>query len=103
MSLEPNQAHYLYLAVVLFIVGIWGFLSRRNIIVILISIELMLNAASLAMMTFSRYLVDNTGQVYTLFILVVAACEAAVGLAIVINLVRRGGSLDIDSYRELKG
>ncbi len=103
MNLEPTQAHYLYLAIVLFVIGIWGFVSRRNLIVILISIELMLNSASLAMMTFSRYLLDNSGQIYTLFILVVSACEAAVGLAIILNLVRNEGNLDIDDYSRLKG
>jgi len=82
--------HYLVLSAVLFCIGLYGALAKRNAIVILMSIELMLNGVNIAMVAFSRYIVPSllTGQVFAIFIMVVAAAEAAVGLAIIIAIYR---------------
>ena len=82
--------HYLMLSATLFSIGLYGALAKRNAIVILMSIEIMLNAVNIAMVAFSRYIVPSllTGQVFAIFIMVVAAAEAAVGLAIIISIYR---------------
>lgn len=87
----------------LFACGIVGVLTRRNTLIYFLSIELMLNAANLLFVTFSNRHQDNTGLVFVFFVLVVAAAEAAVGLAIIINLFRSRRSVDIDQFNELKG
>jgi NAD(P)H-quinone oxidoreductase subunit 4L len=88
--------HYLILAAVLFSIGLYGALAKRNAIIILMSIELMLNAVNIAMVAFSRYIVPLmlTGQVFAIFIMVVAAAEVAVGLAIIIAIYRHRQSID---------
>jgi NAD(P)H-quinone oxidoreductase subunit 4L len=88
--------HFLILASVLFCIGLYGALTRRNAIVILICIELMLNAVNIAMAAFSRYITPNelTGQVFAIFIMVVAAAEVAVGLAIIISIYRNRDTID---------
>ena len=88
--------HYLILSAVLFSIGLYGALAKRNAIVILMSIELMLNAVNIAMVAFSRYVVPAllTGQVCVIFIMVVAAAEAAVGLAIIIAIYRHRETID---------
>ena len=88
--------HYLILAVVLFSIGLYGALAKRNAIVILMSIELMLNAVNIAMVAFSRYIVPLllTGQVFAIFVMVVAAAEVAVGLAIIISIYRHRETID---------
>jgi NAD(P)H-quinone oxidoreductase subunit 4L len=88
--------HYLILAGILFTIGLYGALAKRNAIVILMSIELMLNAVNIAMVAFSRYIVPLllTGQVFAIFIMVVAAAEAAVGLAIIISIYRYRETID---------
>jgi NAD(P)H-quinone oxidoreductase subunit 4L len=88
--------HYLILAAVLFSIGLYGALAKRNAIVILMSIELMLNAVNIAMVAFSRYIVPLllTGQVFVIFIMVVAAAEVAVGLAIIISIYRHRQTID---------
>jgi len=82
--------HYLILSAILFSIGLYGALAKRNTIVILMSIEIMLNAVNIAMVAFSRYIVPSllTGQVFAIFIMAVAAAEAAVGLAIIIAIYR---------------
>lgn len=82
--------HYLMLSAILFSIGLYGALARRNAIVILMCIEIMLSAVSIAMVGFSRYVVPTllTGQIFAIFIMIVAAAEAAVGLAIVISIYR---------------
>jgi len=82
--------HYLILSAVLFAIGLYGALAKRNAIVILMSIEIMLNAVNIAMVAFSRFITPTllTGQVFAIFIMVVAAAEAAVGLAIIIAIYR---------------
>jgi NADH:ubiquinone oxidoreductase subunit K len=88
--------HYLILSAILFSIGLYGVLAKRNAIIILISIELMLNAVNIAMVAFSRYIVPLllTGQVFAIFIIVVAAAEAAVGLAIIIAIYRNRETID---------
>ena len=88
--------HYLILAAVLFSIGLYGALAKRNAIIILMCIELMLNAVNIAMVAFSRYVVplQLTGQVFVIFIMVVAAAEVAVGLAIIIAIFRHRETID---------
>ncbi len=88
--------HYLILSGILFSIGLFGALTKRNVIVILISIELMLNSVNIAMVAFSRYItpVALTGQVFAIFIMVVAAAEVAVGLAIIISIFRNRDTID---------
>lgn len=88
--------HYLILSAVLFVIGLYGALAKRNAIVILMSIEIMLVAVSIALVAFSRYIVPLmlTGQVFVIFILVVAAAEAAVGLAIIMAIYRGQETID---------
>lgn len=101
----PPLSYYLILATLLFCIGIWGALTRTNAIRILMSVELMLNAVNLNLVAFNRFLTpDNlTGQVFTVFIIGVAAAEAALGLAIVLMIVRRRGVIDINKVSTLKG
>ncbi len=96
--------HYLTVAAMLFVVGIFGiFLNRKNIIVILMSIELILLAVNINMVAFSSFLGDLAGQVFTLFILTVAAAEAAIGLAILVVFYRNRGSIDVQDVNVMKG
>lgn len=94
MSLE----HYLVLASILFFIGLFGALTKRNAVMILMCVEIMLSAVNLTLMAFSRFLVPEsvllTGHVFAMFIMVVAAAEAGVGLAIIISLYRRRSTVD---------
>ena len=97
-------AHYLTLSAILFSLSIAGiFINRRNIIVLLMCIELMLLAVNFNFIAFSRYLGDTTGQVFVFFILTVAAAEAAIGLAILVVLSCNQGTISVDEISELKG
>ncbi len=96
--------HYLIVAALLFTIGTVGiFLNRRNVIVILMSIELMLLAVNINFVAFSLYLGDLVGQVFTLFVLTVAAAEAAIGLAILVVYFRNRGDIYMDDIAMLKG
>ena len=97
----PN--HYLALSAVLFAVGAAGAVARRNLFVVLMSLELMLNAVNLSFVVFARLRGDVTGHVAVLFVVAVAAAEACVGLAIVIALFRLKETTDLDSFKVLKG
>src|SRR5215813_2897411 len=105
---HPDLSKFLVIAAILFIIGVAGVLTRRNIIVIFMSIELILNAANLNFIAFSRYLQDTaigsplSGQVFTVFVIVVAAAEAAIGLGIVIALYRNRETIWIDEIDLLK-
>jgi NADH-quinone oxidoreductase subunit K len=105
---NPDLSKFLVIGALLFIIGVAGVLSRRNIIVIFMSIELILNAANLNFIAFSRYLQDTghvnaiAGQVFTVFIIVVAAAEAAIGLGIVIALYRNKETIWVDEIDLLK-
>jgi NADH-quinone oxidoreductase subunit K len=95
-------SYYLALSAVLFGLGVVGFVFKRNILTLFMSIELMLNAVNLAFITFSRQLGDVSGQVFVLFVIVVAAAEAAVGLAIIILIARNRQSLNVERVDLLK-
>ncbi|MBF9045243.1 NADH-quinone oxidoreductase subunit NuoK [Gymnodinialimonas hymeniacidonis] len=96
--------HYLTVAAALFVIGIFGiFLNRKNVIIILMSLELMLLSVNINMVAFSSFLGDLTGQVFTLFILTVAAAEAAIGLAILVCFFRNRGTVDVEAVDNLKG
>ena len=96
--------HYLSVAAVLFTLGIFGiFLNRKNVIIILMSIELMLLAVNINMVAFSSFLNDITGQVFALFILTVAAAEAAIGLAILVVFYRNRGTIAVEDVNMMKG
>ena len=102
--MEIELAHYLVLAAMLFTIGVFGmFLNRKNVIVILMSIELMLLAVNINFVAFSAYLSDMAGQVFTMFILTVAAAEAAIGLAILVVFFRNKGSIAVDDIASMKG
>ena len=96
--------HYLILSAVLFSIGLYGALAKRNAIVILMSIELMLNGVNIAMVAFSRFIVPLllTGQIFAIFIMVVAAAEVAVGLAIIISIYRNRGTIDATQINLMK-
>ncbi|MFN3481191.1 MAG: NADH-quinone oxidoreductase subunit NuoK [Thermodesulfovibrionales bacterium] len=94
---------YIWLSGVLFVIGMAGFLMRRNIIIMFISIELMLNAVNISLVSFSHFLKDMTGQVLTLFVIAVAAAEAAIGLGIIIALFRNKATVHVDEINEMKG
>ncbi len=96
--------HYLILAAILFTLGVTGiFINRKNVITLLMSIELMLLAVNINFVAFSAYLQDMIGQIFTLFILTVAAAEAAIGLAILVVYYRNRGNIEVDDINLMKG
>ncbi|OFY72052.1 MAG: NADH-quinone oxidoreductase subunit K [Bacteroidetes bacterium RIFCSPLOWO2_12_FULL_37_12] len=94
--------YYLYLSSILFALGILGVLTRRNAIIILMSIELMLNAVNLLMVAFSAFMGDSSGQIFVFFIMLVAAAEVTVGLSIVVMIYKHNGSIDINLIDKMK-
>ena len=94
--------HFLILSAVLFSIGIYGVLAKRNVVIILMSIEIMLTAVSISMAAFSRYSHVITGQVFVIFIMVVAAAEVAVGLALIITIYRRKKTVDAEKFDLMK-
>ena len=101
---EISLEHYLILAAIIFTTGIVGiFLNRKNLIVILMCIELLLLAVNINLVSFSIFLNDLNGQIFTLFILTVAAAEAAIGLAIIVVYYRNAGSIRVEDINTLKG
>lgn len=102
--LDIGLIHYLTVAAALFTLGVFGiFLNRKNVIIILMSIELMLLAVNINFVAFSSTLQDLTGQVFTMFVLTVAAAEAAIGLAILVVFFRNKGSIAVEDIASLKG
>ena len=101
---EISLEHYLILAAIIFTIGIIGiFLNRKNLIVILMCIELLLLAVNINLVSFSIFLNDLNGQIFTLFILTVAAAEATIGLAIIVAYYRNAGSIRVEDINTLKG
>lgn len=101
---EIGLAHYLTVAAILFTLGVFGiFLNRKNVIIIMMSVELMLLAVNLNLVAFSSYLNDLVGQIFAMFILTVAAAEAAIGLAIVVVFFRNRGTIAVEEISQLKG
>ena len=102
--LSIGLGHYLTLAAIIFTIGVVGiFLNRKNIIVILMSIELILLAVNINLVSFSIFINDLSGQIFTLFILTVAAAEAAIGLAILTIFFKKSNSISVDTISRLKG
>lgn len=102
--MQIGISHFLVVSAILFTMGVFGiFLNRRNVIIILMSIELMLLSVQVNLVTFSVYLHDLTGQVFSMFILTVAAAEAAIGLAILVAFFRNKGSIAVEDIHTLKG
>jgi NADH-quinone oxidoreductase subunit K len=102
--LEIGLPHYLTVAAILFTLGVFGiFLNRKNVIIIMMSIELMLLAVNINFVAFSHFLSDLVGQVFTMFVLTVAAAEAAIGLAIVVVFFRNRGTIEVEDINRMKG
>jgi NADH-quinone oxidoreductase subunit K len=102
--LEIGLAHYLTVAAILFTLGIFGiFLNRKNVIIILMSVELMLLAVNINFVAFSAFLHDLVGQVFAMFVLTVAAAEAAIGLAILVVYFRNRGTIAVEDINLMKG
>lgn len=96
--------HYLTVAAILFVLGIYCVLTRRNAVTILMGIELILNSANVNFIAFSRFCTTGiTGQVFALFVIIMAAAEAAIALAIVLNLFKRMNSIDVDEVDSMRG
>jgi len=101
---EISLGHYLSVAAIVFTLGIFGiFLNRKNVIIILMSIELILLAVNLQLVAFSAHLQDMVGQVFAMFVLTVAAAEAAIGLAILVVYFRNRGSIEVEDISMMKG
>lgn len=94
---------YMVLSLIVFCIGVFGFLSRKNIIIMFMSIELMLNGVNINLISMSHYLQDLRGQILAFFVIAVAAAEAAIGLAIVIALFRNKATAHVDEMNEMKG
>ena len=103
-NMEPGLQHILVLSTALFFIGVYGFLTRRNLITMLMSVELILNSVNLNFIAFNKYVwVDRLdGLFFTLFVIAIAAAEAAVAIAIIINLYRSFRSIDVEDAGELK-
>jgi NADH-quinone oxidoreductase subunit K len=103
-EMAVSLAHFLTVSAILLVLGVFGiFLNRKNVIVILMSVELILLAVNLNLVAFSSDLGDLTGQIFTMFILTVAAAEAAIGLAIVVIYFRNRGTIEVEDISTLKG
>ena len=102
--MDVGLGHYLVVSAILLVLGIFGiFLNRKNVIVILMSIELILLAVNINLVSFSVYLHDVVGQIYALFVLTVAAAEAAIGLAILVTFFRNRGDIAVDDASVMRG
>ncbi|MEE9290917.1 MAG: NADH-quinone oxidoreductase subunit NuoK [Alphaproteobacteria bacterium] len=101
---EIGLSHYMTVSAILFTLGIFGiFLNRKNVIIILMSVELMLLAVNINLIAFSAHLHDMVGQVFAMFVLTVAAAEAAIGLAILVVYFRNSGSIAVEDISSMKG
>ncbi len=94
---------YVTLSALIFCIGAYGVMTRRNPLVLLLSIELMLNAANLALIAFSRMHGNSDGQIFAVIVMVVAACEVCIGLGVIVAMYRRRLPIDVDKIRELQG
>ena len=101
--LSVGMSHYLIVSALLFALGLMGVMLRKNVIVMLMSMELMLNAVNLSFVTFSHYLNNIDGQVIVFFVMTIAAAEAAVGLAIMVSIFKRYKEVNISFFESLKG
>jgi NADH-quinone oxidoreductase subunit K len=102
--MDVGLQHYLAVAAMLFTIGVFGiFVNRKNVIIILMSVELILLAVNINFVAFSSFLGDLVGQVFTMFVLTVAAAEAAIGLAILVCFFRNRGTIDVEDANVMKG
>ncbi len=101
--MSVDVGNYVGLSAVMFFIGVAGVLLRRNPLIVLMSIELMFNAANLALVAFSREWVNNAGHIFVFLVVTVAAAEAAIGLAIVVSVFRRAKTVDVDEVASLRG
>jgi NADH:ubiquinone oxidoreductase subunit K len=104
MTATPGLYHLLFLSTALFLIGIYGFFTRRNLVTMLMSVELILNSVNINFIAFNKYLWPNRldGVFFTIFIIAIAAAEAAVAIAIIINLFRTHRSIDVDETEQMK-
>ena len=104
MTIEPGLYHLLFISAALFFIGVYGFFTRRNLITMLMSVELILNSVNLNFIAFNKYLWPQQldGVFFTVFIIAIAAAEAAVAIAIIINLYRSHQSIDVENAEDLK-
>ncbi len=102
--MEPGLYHLLFISAALFFIGVFGFLTRRNLITMLMSVELVLNSVNLNFIAFNKYLWPNKldGLFFSIFVIAIAAAEAAVAIAIIINLYRSHQSIDVENAEEMK-
>lgn len=102
--IEPGLYHLLFISTALFFIGVFGFITRRNLVTMLMSIELILNSVNINFIAFNKYLWPGKmdGLFFTIFIIAIAAAEAAVAIAIIINLYRSHNSIDVENAQELK-
>src|SRR5947207_14754528 len=100
---QLTLAHYLFASAAMFAIGVIGFLTRRNLIIMFLCTELMFQAAGLALIAFGRFHLNHTGETFVIFVLTIAAAEAAMALALVVLLFRRRDTLDASSWMDLKG
>lgn len=102
--MEPGLYHFLFISAALFFIGVYGFFTRRNLITMLMSIELVLNSVNLNFIAFNKYLWPNKldGLFFSIFVIAIAAAEAAVAIAIIINLYRSHNSIDVEKTEEMK-
>ncbi len=101
--MEITLNHYLVLSAILFTIGVVGVLTRRNVLIIMMSVELMLNAANLTLVAFSHFLQNIDGMIFVFFTMTVAAAEVGIGLAIVVTMFRNKGTIDVGRFNLLKG
>ena len=100
---QSQLAHYLFVSAALFAIGLIGFLTRRNLIIMFLCTELMFQAAGIALIAFSRFHLNHTGETFVIFVLTVAAAEAALALALVVLLFRRKETLDASMWKSMRG
>ncbi|HEX2973987.1 MAG TPA: NADH-quinone oxidoreductase subunit NuoK [Tepidisphaeraceae bacterium] len=103
MMTEPVLQRYLAVGAILFVIGLIGFMTRRNLIILFLSTELMFQGAAINFIAFGRYHLNFDGQAFVIFLLVIAAAEASVALGLVVLLFRQRNTLDADAWRDLKG
>lgn len=100
---ELTLGHYLFVSAAMFALGLIGFMTRRNLIIMFLCTEMMFQAAGIALIAFSRFHLNHTGEAFVIFVITVAAAEAAMGLALVVLLFRRRESLSAEEWAEMKG
>jgi NADH-quinone oxidoreductase subunit K len=100
---SPILGQYLFVAAAMFVIGLIGFLTRRNLIIMFLCTELMFQGAGIALIAFSRYHLNHTGESFVIFVLTVAAAEAAMALALVVLLFRRRETLDAEEWTQMRG